>query len=614
MTRSTAALFFGCVPILLLILLFAALGQGCATGRGSNDEPVQGWATDAATQPESGQSDAGSPTPDAIVTPDAAPETGSGCGSNADCVQSPGKVCSQGACVACVNDTTCSAPTPRCDVGTSTCVACLASTDCMPGYVCGTNDTCQQGCSASQPCPTGQVCNAGGCVQCVMDSDCGGATPRCDTKSNTCVQCLQTMDNCGTGQFCSGTTCTAGCKNNGDCAAGDAGASAPLCDVSHHECVQCLGDGDCPASQICSPSNNCTTGCNSNHPCAGGLTCCSGFCESLDTTANCGACGITCDTTSGHSLGASCSGTTCVYAGCATGWHDCNAATPNSDGCETNLTTQGKKVCGDGVCVAVSTCCTASDCLAPPSPQACYGMQGTCVEGSPCSYPLNQGSTVCGSTCCNAIDGTCNTSCSLTCNTGRENCSGNPATGCDTDVATTAACGGCGRECSSANTATEACAGGVCNATCQAGWGNCSQPAAPAADDGCESDLTVCAGTPCCGSLCTGTHSDGIGQTYTSCVALGQPGNPATYTKAMAIDCLNADPITGGGVGTKTCPDPGGGTDDCYYNSCSGSTCPTGVTAECGVWCYTGGLAGYVKLTGGSTTCNCPTTSDATWN
>jgi hypothetical protein len=32
------------------------------------------------------------------------------------------------------------------------------------------------------------------------------------------------------------------------------------------------------------------------------------------------------------------------------------------------------------------------------------------------------------------------------------------------------------------------------------------------------------------------------------------------------------------------------------------------------VWCYTGGLAGYVKLTGGSTTCNCPTTSDATWN
>jgi hypothetical protein len=105
-------------------------------------------------------------------------------------------------------------------------------------------------------------------------------------------------------------------------------------------------------------------------------------------------------------------------------------------------------------------------------------------------------------------------------------------------------------------------------------------------------------------------HTDGIGQTYQSCVAFGVPGNPATYTAAMAIDCLNADPITGGPNGAQTC-----GSSDCYYNSCdSPSTCPSGVTAECGVWCYTGSLAGYVKLTVGSPTCTCPTTADTTWN
>jgi hypothetical protein len=253
--------------------------------------------------------------------------------------------------------------------------------------------------------------------------------------------------------------------------------------------------------------------------------------------------------------------------------------------------------------------------MSPPTPTACYGAQGTCVEGSPCSYPLNSGSAVCGSTCCNAIDGTCNASCALDCNAGRANCSGNPATGCDTDDTTTSDCGGC-RGCSSANTTTVECTGGLCKSTCQAGWGNCSFPAAPSPDDGCESNITVCAGSACCNTgACQANHSDGIGQTYSDCTAFGVPGNGATYTRNMAVECLDADPITGGPSGDQTCPDPAGGTDNCLYNSCNTTmSCPTGVTAECGVWCYSGSLAGHVKLTTASATCGCPTTSDATWD
>ncbi len=634
--EAMARLSLASIQSLALLLVSMVGGASCANGENAMPPPP----SDDASHKDASREDATMPTMrnDArtldsqsqldgrliISLPDAPSDEGgvkdgasdghSGCGSNADCVNSPGKVCGGGACVACIDDTTCAAPTPKCDTTTNTCVACLAPGDCMAGFVCTTSDTCAEGCSATQPCPGGQVCNAGGCVQCAMDSDCSGATPRCDTMTNTCVQCLPASDNCGLGLYCTGTTCAGGCKSSADCAGADAGADT-VCKVATHVCVQCLGDGDCAATQVCGLDNQCTTGCDTAHPCMGGMSCCSGFCEALDTTSNCGACGITCDTTSGHSLGATCNGTGCVYAGCATGWYDCNQGVPDSNGCDTNLAAQGQKVCGDGACVAVSSCCTASDCQSPPSPQECYGAQGLCVEGSPCSYTLNQGSAICGGTCCNAIDGTCNANCTLSCNAGRANCSGHASSGCETDDTTAADCGGC-RACSSDNVMSPVCTGGLCESTCQPGWGNCAFPAAPAPDDGCESNLTICAGTACCATgMCQANHSDGIGQTYSDCTPFGTPGNAATYTENMAIECLDADPIHGGPNGSMTCNDPAGGKDDCLYNSCNNSTeCPTGVTAECGVWCYTGSLAGYVKLTTGSATCVCPTTASSTWN
>jgi hypothetical protein len=55
-------------------------------------------------------------------------------------------------------------------------------------------------------------------------------------------------------------------------------------------------------------------------------------CGPLDTTANCSACGVACDTT--HSTGASCNGTTCLYASCSSGYSDCDKTAPDTNGCE----------------------------------------------------------------------------------------------------------------------------------------------------------------------------------------------------------------------------------------------------------------------------------------
>ena len=182
-------------------------------------------------------------------------------------------------------------------------------------------------------------------------------------------------------------------------------------------------------------------------------------------------------------------------------------------------------------------------CRRPP-PRPVMAHKARASKGRPCSYPLNSGSAVCGSTCCNAIDGTCTASCALNRNAGRANCSGNPATGCDTDDTTTSDCGGC-RGCSSANTTTVECTGGLCKSTCQAGWGNCSFPAAPELRTTAASRTSPSvrrarpAATP---DACQANHSDGIGQTYSDCTAFGVPGNGATYTRNMAVECLDADP------------------------------------------------------------------------
>jgi formylglycine-generating enzyme len=93
-----------------------------------------------------------------------------------------------------------------------------------------------------------------------------------------------------------------------------------------------------------------------------------------------------------------------------------------------------------------------------------------------------------------------------------------------TDVTADASnCGACGRTCSTANVATVMCAGGLCASTCQAGYWNVSRPAAPTADDGCETQTAPACGEgpSCAGGLdCNGE---------TCCTSFPVPGG--TYDR-----------------------------------------------------------------------------------
>ena len=548
-----------------------------------------------------------------------------GCDATSTCPTSTVCDTTTSACVGCLQNTDCTAPTAKCMTTGNTCVACLATSDCAAGTVCAAN-ACVPGCTSAQPCPTGQVCNSGLCVQCTVNSQCHGATPWCDTTSDKCVQCLPSNDSCPAGEYCAGTACAPGCKSNLDCtaladagagdaasdAAGDAATDAgggtgsgTTCDTTNHVCVGCLVDSNCPLGQTCS-NQTCVAGCDATHGCPAGSGCCTGLCQPLNTVSNCTGCGITCDTTSGNSQGAACGPGGCTYTGCAAGWGDCTSAAPDSDGCETSLTTTNEKACADGTCVPKATCCSASDCSTPPTPTSCYPATGVCAsEGATCSYALNAGSVVCtGTTCCNAINGSCNNDCSLTCAPGFGHCVGDPSKGCETSTdANTADCGGCARACSGSHTTALSCSSGACNSTCATGWGNCSTPLAPAADDGCESNLTTCYGTPCCtAGDCADPHPNGAGENYDDCDPLGTPGTASTYTQTMAEEAAAVYTFTNPTYYVVTC---NGGETAIDICNAAGTKCYAS-------WCYTGACAGYLLVEAGGIAAYCPAGVTAT--
>jgi hypothetical protein len=105
------------------------------------------------------------------------------------------------------------------------------------------------------------------------------------------------------------------------------------------------------------------------------------------------------------------------------------------------------------------------------------------------------------------------------------------------------------------------------------------------------------------------THSAGetvntTAVTYSlSCVALGTPGNAATYTSAMATAACMAwtTAEASGTCAAATCT----GNVSCMRASAGGS---------CATWCYTKSTAGYVDT---SAACGCPIVGGAgtsTWN
>jgi hypothetical protein len=254
--------------------------------------------------------------------------------------------------------------------------------------------------------------------------------------------------------------------------------------------------------------------------------------------------------------------------------------------------------CGAGLCT--STCSSGfGNCTQPAAPAADDGCETDLTTTvSSCG--------ACGRACAPASTATLACAaglCTSTCASGFANCS-KPAApsaddGCETQVSiSTASCGGCGRACSSTNVQTPACAGGVCTSTCAVGFVNCAKPAAPNADDGCE-----CAGTACCaGNMCQSNHDNGLDGHFFDCVTLGTHDLTQATAAASAWSLAGASPFN-----STACTN--GAPMRCVQNAANNM---------CACWGYTTGATnpgdGHVHLNSASNGCMCPTAGDPTWN
>jgi RHS repeat-associated protein len=187
--------------------------------------------------------------------------------------------------------------------------------------------------------------------------------------------------------------------------------------------------------------------------CGSGATLCGGGCTNTQTDSNnCGACGNACS-----------AGSTCAAGACSNGQPPLEGGASDA---ASGSTSDAAIVCASGT----------ADCDGNPA-NGC--------ETNIASDPNNCGG--CGAVCfvaANAVT-TCSAGlCSVACNAGFDHCSSNPASGCETNVASDPAnCGGCGNACATGET----CVGGACSTgSIEAGTGAADAIAteASASDDG----------------------------------------------------------------------------------------------------------------------------------
>ena len=328
--------------------------------------------------------------------------------------------------VLCVNEHgTASCSTGACEIG---CELGWADCDGTVGNGCETSTTddvlscgsCELQCTTALG---ATACSEGVCLpNCIpgMAGDCDGNT------QNGCEASL--MDNtsaCG--------SCDVTCMNAHGTTACLSGTCTPACEVGYADC-----DGD--------PNNGCET-------------------RSETDPANCGSCGVACDTSFQV-----CAGGACQVSMCPAGQGDCDGVTSD---CETDLISNVAD-CGfcNNVCLAANgtPSCVASSCAIAscnPGFADCDGLAASGCEASLANDPVHCGA--CAKTCSNqhGTTGCAGGVCVPTCSSGWASCDSNPQNGCETQLGTLTNCGGCGNTCPNAMAgATAVCSAGVCGYAC----------------------------------------------------------------------------------------------------------------------------------------------------
>ena len=305
------------------------------------------------------------------------------------------------------------------------------------------------------------------CVASACQIACANGFGDCDGNAGTgCETDLTTINDCGS----CGTQCAAA---NGTSACVSGACAVAACNN---------GFGDCDSD----PANGCEVSLG-------------------NTPAHCGACGNVCNlahATSGCASGA------CTIAACSAGYADCDGNAAN--GCEVDVTADAGNCGGCGtVCSSVhgTPSCVASACQI-----ACANGFGNCDGNAGNGCEVNLANTVsscgaCGNACA-APNGTptcANGACGVAaCNVGYDDCDGNPANGCEVHLVSDANnCAGCGNECNLAH-ATAACNVGLCAiASCDAGYDDCDGNPANGCEVDLASDAANCGG---CAAACSSNH------------------------------------------------------------------------------------------------------------
>ena len=310
----------------------------------------------------------------------------------------------------------CENPTPKCEIVSKKCVACLADADCPDAFVCA-KGACMPGCSKSHlQCGDAGSCDldAGICHGCLSDKDCADPkSPACDVPSGRCGACSTQNDRCPAGSYCvlsgGAPACVPGCKTDVECQFRDGGVGSSAC--CDHACVN--------TATSLTHCGACGAACNKTD-------CCAGRCvDAQSDLMNCGGCGKACPAKNNVPT---CAGGTCGTGGCVMGFADCDGSAAN--GCET-ATSSDKNNCG--ACGKV--------CNIPNASALCS--VGSCVVQS--------------------------------CNAGFRDCNGDPADGCEINLQMDPMnCGVCGQSCAALPHASAGCKNGACNiGACDAGWGDC---------------------------------------------------------------------------------------------------------------------------------------------
>jgi len=495
-------------------------------------------------------------------------------------------------------------PAPMPDAGVDsgrgtagTCEACESDADCQAGFWCADLEVGGRGCLPScnidlPDCPAR--------FDCVMSFAMGIPEPVCAPVGERC--CVdEDGDLHGQGVGCLGLDCDETTTEVNS-------SAAEQCNGIDDNCDGEIDDGDplalCPRGTHVA-TTACTDGACAIATCEPGFGDCDGMadngCElSLDSPTHCGACDTVCALANAT---ATCPGGTCAIGSCTAGFGDCNMRA--DDGCETALdSTINCGGCGVpcSLAAATSTCATGTCAV-----EACDPNWGDCDGRAPngCETPLttNANCGMCGTICApsggggDCSTGTCRVS---SCAAGYDDCDMNPGNGCETSIRTLTDCGACGVPCTFPS-GTASCAAGACTLTgCDTGWGNCDGVTA----NGCETRLNTTASCGACGRVCAPAHATGTCSTGTCGIAScdagyddcdGNPANGCETSLRTPTDC--------GGCGvacTRTRATPDCATGACrigscdpLYSSCDGmdaNGCETPLTtttncAGCGVPC-----------------------------